>query len=148
MVLQVWQKATKKLNCACVTFLCMILLRNKTLAHTFLPSFDNANGSLSWKTVEIQRFCSYGNLTAYFSFLLNTLVEEVDRKGEKGLSPSHRPFRRGAVPFSCDRSVTAYEKDKRRLRTSQQVALSVRMWHSNSLNKKNNLVLVNLCVLI
>ena len=83
VVLQVWQKATKKLNCACVTFLCMILLRNKTLAHTFLPSFDNANGSLSWKTVEIQRFCSYGNLTAYFSFLLNTLVEEVDRKERK-----------------------------------------------------------------
>ena len=46
---------------------------------------------------------------------------------EKGLYPSHRPFRRGAVLVSRDRSVTAYEKDKRRLRTSQQVPISVRM---------------------
>ena len=30
-----------------MTFLCMIVLRkNKTVAHTFLPSFDNANGHL------------------------------------------------------------------------------------------------------
>ena len=27
-----------------MTFLCIIALRNKTVAHTFLPSFDNANG--------------------------------------------------------------------------------------------------------
>ena len=32
----------KKLEC--LTFLCMIALRNKTVAHSFLPSFDNANG--------------------------------------------------------------------------------------------------------
>ena len=32
----------------CMTFLCMIALRkNKTVAHTFLPSFDNANRRLS-----------------------------------------------------------------------------------------------------
>ena len=31
----------------CMTFLCMIVRRkNKTVAHTFLPSFDNANGHL------------------------------------------------------------------------------------------------------
>ena len=31
----------------CMTFLCLIALRkNKTVAHTFLPSFDNANGRL------------------------------------------------------------------------------------------------------
>ena len=30
----------------CMTLLCMIALRNKTVAHTFLPSFDNANGRL------------------------------------------------------------------------------------------------------
>ena len=34
----------KKLTC--MTFLYMIALRNKTLAHTFLLSFDNANGRL------------------------------------------------------------------------------------------------------
>ena len=27
----------------CMTFLRMIALRNKTVPHTFLPSFDNAN---------------------------------------------------------------------------------------------------------
>ena len=32
----------------CMTFLCMIALRkNKTVTHTFLPSFDNANRRLS-----------------------------------------------------------------------------------------------------
>ena len=30
---------TKKSTC--LTFMCMIALRNKTVAHTFLPSFDN-----------------------------------------------------------------------------------------------------------
>ena len=29
-----------------MTFLCIIALRNKTVAHTFLPSFDDANGRL------------------------------------------------------------------------------------------------------
>ena len=27
-----------------MTFLCVIALRNKTVPHSFLPSFDNANG--------------------------------------------------------------------------------------------------------
>ena len=30
-------------NMTCMTFLCMTLIRNETGAHTFLPSFDNAN---------------------------------------------------------------------------------------------------------
>ena len=30
----------------CTTFLCMIALKNKTAVHTFLPSFNNANGRL------------------------------------------------------------------------------------------------------
>ena len=29
-----------------ITFLCTIALRNKTVAHTFLPSLDNADGRL------------------------------------------------------------------------------------------------------
>ena len=30
----------------CMTFLNLIALRNKTVAHTFLSSFDNVNGRL------------------------------------------------------------------------------------------------------
>ena len=33
----------------CMTFLCTITLRNRMVAHTFLPSFDNANGCLCQK---------------------------------------------------------------------------------------------------
>ena len=43
VLLQIWQnKETKGM-----TFLCMIALRNKTVAHTFCPSIDRANGCLS-----------------------------------------------------------------------------------------------------
>lgn len=38
------QKRKKKMTC--ITSLCMIALRHKTIAHTFLPSFDNANSRL------------------------------------------------------------------------------------------------------
>ena len=45
VVLQIWQeKKTKKLTC--MSFLCMIALRNKIITHTFLPSFDNTNSRL------------------------------------------------------------------------------------------------------
>ena len=46
---------TKKLTC--LTLLCMIALRNKTVAHTFLPSFECNWPPLSRKIVEIQKFC-------------------------------------------------------------------------------------------
>ena len=36
----------KKKNLTCMTLLCMIALRNKTVAHIFLLSFNNANGHL------------------------------------------------------------------------------------------------------
>ena len=42
VVLQIWQK--KKLTC--MPFLCIIVLRNKMVVHTSLPSFDNENGPL------------------------------------------------------------------------------------------------------
>ena len=38
--------AEKAIKMTCMTFLCIIALRKKTVAHTFLPSFDNANGPL------------------------------------------------------------------------------------------------------
>ena len=41
----------KKLTC--MAFLYMIALRNKTVAHTFLPSFENAN-------------YGHGNVTSHF----------------------------------------------------------------------------------
>lgn len=61
VVLEVWQKKQKKSTC--MTFQCMIAFRNKTVAHTFLSSFDNANSrpSLSRKVVEIQKTCFHGN---------------------------------------------------------------------------------------
>ena len=37
-------RVKKKKNLTCTTFLCMIALRNKTVAYTFLPSLDTANG--------------------------------------------------------------------------------------------------------
>ena len=40
-------KTKKRKKKTCIqSFLCMIALRSKTVAHTFLPSFDNANGRL------------------------------------------------------------------------------------------------------
>ena len=38
--------AEKTFKMTGMTFLYIIVLRNKTVAHTFLPSFDNANGRL------------------------------------------------------------------------------------------------------
>ena len=38
------KKKTKKVSC--MTFLCMLALRNKTVADTFLQSLDSANGRL------------------------------------------------------------------------------------------------------
>ena len=39
-----WQKKTKTLTC--MAFLCLIALRNKMVANTFLLLFDNANDRL------------------------------------------------------------------------------------------------------
>ena len=59
----------KKLTC--LTFLCMIALRNKTVVHSFPQSFDIANGHLNKKRIgEIQKFRYHGNLTSHFSSLL------------------------------------------------------------------------------
>ena len=43
-----------------VTFLCMIALRNNMVAHTFLPSFDNANGRLCQE--RLLRCRHFGNM--------------------------------------------------------------------------------------
>ena len=51
----------------------MIALRNKTVAHNFLPLFDK-------KIIEIQKFCYHGNVTSHFSFLSwlqSVLVAEI-----------------------------------------------------------------------
>ena len=41
-----WVTANIAEKKTCTTFLCMIALKNKTAVHTFLPSFNNANGRL------------------------------------------------------------------------------------------------------
>ena len=40
------RKKKRKKKMTCIPFLRIIALRNKTVAHTFLPSFENANGRL------------------------------------------------------------------------------------------------------
>ena len=44
VVLKYGKKRRKQLTC--MTFPCMIALRNKTVTHNFLPSFDNENNRL------------------------------------------------------------------------------------------------------
>ena len=39
-------KTKQKKNLSCMTLMCMITVKDKTVAHTFLLSFDNANGHL------------------------------------------------------------------------------------------------------
>ena len=68
VVLQIRQKKLKKLTCMTL-FLCMIALKNKTLAHAFLPSFDNANSHLCQERLLRSEICYYGNVTSHFSSL-------------------------------------------------------------------------------
>ena len=45
------------------------------VAHTFLPSFDNANGRLCQESLfEIQKFCYHDNVTSHFSSLLESKI--------------------------------------------------------------------------
>ena len=55
----------------------MIALRNKTLAHTFLPLFENQISVLSRKInfVSFHKSCYYGKLTLHFSSLLRSGYE-------------------------------------------------------------------------
>ena len=54
----------------CMNFLCVIALSRKTVAHTFLPSFDNANGGLCQERLSrFKIFCYHGNVTSRFSSL-------------------------------------------------------------------------------
>ena len=51
-----------------MTYLCMIALGNKTVAHSFLLLFDNVNGCLCQEMMtEIYKSCYHGNLTSHFS---------------------------------------------------------------------------------
>ena len=45
-------------------FLCMIILRTKTVAHTFFSMFQQCKWpSLSREILEINKFCYHGNLS-------------------------------------------------------------------------------------
>ena len=70
LFLQIWQKKKRKKELTYMTYLCMIALGNKTVAHTFLLSFDNVNGCLCqerWLTSIT--LAKIGNLTSHFSSL-------------------------------------------------------------------------------
>ena len=67
VVLHIWQKKTKAI--IFMTLLCMIALRNTTVAHC-LPSFDN---EMSRKIVKSKKFCYHGNMASHFSSLFCSL---------------------------------------------------------------------------
>ena len=50
-----------------MTFSCSIALRNKTVADTFLPSSNNANGRLSQEVMLRSKFCYHCNVTSHYS---------------------------------------------------------------------------------
>ena len=54
--------------------------RNKTIAHTFLPSFDDANSCLC------QKFCFHGNLTSHFSSLFFYAYNEQETTSKRKTS--------------------------------------------------------------
>ena len=58
-------KKTKQMTCI-QSFLCMIALRSKTVAHTF---FHLSTMQMA-VCVKIQKFCYHNNLTSHFSSLL------------------------------------------------------------------------------
>ena len=64
-------KKTNKMTC--MTLLCMIALRNKTIVLFNRLTIQMA-ASLLRKTVEIQKFCYYGNVTSHFSSLFFKLI--------------------------------------------------------------------------
>ena len=103
--------------------------------------------SRSRKSVKIQKFCSYDNLTAHFSSLLNTLVKEADGKERKraiSFPSSLSPRCRSSLlrPF-CNRLRERQETtEDQSAGTNQCKDVTFRL-----LNKKINLVPVNLCVL-
>ena len=68
------KKETKKLTW--IPFLRMIELRNKTVAHTFLPSFDKANGRPCQESLLRPRswFCHHGNVMSQFTSLWGCLL--------------------------------------------------------------------------
>ena len=61
-----------------MTLLCMIALRNKTVAHAFLPSFSNANGRLSQERLLrssnlATHGTAHGNVPSHYPSLLALL---------------------------------------------------------------------------
>ena len=58
-----------------MTFQCMIALRNKTVAHKFLLSLDNANGRL----YQDSKSGYHGNVTTHFS-VLGRLYLKVEKE--------------------------------------------------------------------
>ena len=79
VVLQIRWMKTKKLTC--MTFLCTLALRNKTVASPYfvLPFIVRLIKwpSLLRRIVEIQKFCYHGNVTSHFSSLLSLFYPKL-----------------------------------------------------------------------
>ena len=70
-----------------MTFLCVIALRTKTVAHnSFLPLGQHKWPSLSGKIIQVQKFCYHGNVMSHFPSLLGHL-----ENGRGGKRPQHGP---------------------------------------------------------
>ena len=76
VVLQIWQENEK---CWHNYVQCMITLRNKTVAHTILPSFDTANGRLCEK--RLLRFRHFATMIIWrHTSPLQTIVKLTEKR--------------------------------------------------------------------
>ena len=62
----------KKKKLTCMTFLWLIAITNKMLAHIFLPLRSKKQTAASVETVEFQNRCYHGNMKSLVSSLLET----------------------------------------------------------------------------
>ena len=69
---------TNEKNLTSMTFLCMIKLRNKTVANTILPSLVNGYGCLCQERLWRQKFCYHGNVTSHFDFHFRFICSATD----------------------------------------------------------------------
>ena len=119
VVLQIWQRKQKNV---CLTFLSVIALRNKTVVHVFLPSFNNKNGCLHqerlFRSRNLAAMVTWRHLSLYcrrgqsYFFLIrhrcksDTSLEQTPGVGSflflshfLGIPATRTPSRRSSVAF-------------------------------------------------
>ena len=81
--------AEKRKKMICMTFLRMITLRNKTTAHSFVPSLDNANGRLCqerlWRSRRFATIVTWRHTSLYNSVRIQNF-SLVIRRSTRSLS--------------------------------------------------------------